>query len=93
MPKVGRNTFSSPGFVSFDPRITREIRFYERARLQLIVEAFNAFNRVNFDRIQNVMFNTTGTFPNQTFTVAPGFGTATTSLNPRNIQLAAKIIF
>jgi len=48
---------------------------------------------VNFDRIQNVMFNTTGTFPNQKFTVAPGFGTATTSLNPRNIQLAAKIIF
>jgi len=41
----------------------------------------------------NVMFNTTGTFPNQRLTVAPGFGTATTSLNPRNIQLAAKIIF
>ncbi len=93
VPAVGRNTFISPGFVSFDPRITREIRFYERARLQLIVEAFNAFNRVNFDRIQNVMFNTTGTFPNQRFVVAPGFGTATTSLNPRNIQLAAKIIF
>jgi len=93
VPGVGRDTFISPGFVSFDPRITREIRFYERARLQLIVEAFNAFNRVNFDRIQNVMFNTTGTFPNQKLTVAPGFGTATTSLNPRNIQLAAKIVF
>jgi outer membrane receptor protein involved in Fe transport len=93
VPAVGRNTFTSPGFVSFDPRVTREIRFYERARLQLIVEAFNAFNRVNFDRIQNVMFNTTGTFPNQKLTVAPGFGTATTSLNPRNIQLAAKIVF
>ena len=93
VPAVGRNTFISPGYLSFDPRITREIRFYERARLQFIVEAFNAFNRVNFDRIQNVMFNTTGTFPNQRLTVAPGFGTATTSLNPRNIQLAAKIIF
>lgn len=36
--------------------------------VQLIVEAFNAFSRVNFDRIQNAMFNTTGTFPNQKFT-------------------------
>jgi len=53
----------------------------------------NAFSRVNFDRIQNVAFNTTGRFPNQKLTVAPGFVTATTSLNPRNIQLAPKIIF
>jgi len=92
-PGVGRNTFISPGYVSLDPRITREIRFHERARLQLIVEAFNAFNRVNFDRIQNVKFNTSGTFPNLNLVPAAGFGTATTSLNPRNIQIAAKIIF
>ncbi len=71
----------------------RTRRYSIPTTVQSIVEAFNAFNRVNFDRIQNVMFNTTGTFPNQKLTVAPGFGTATTSLNPRNIQLAAKIVF
>lgn len=63
VPKVARNIFISARFVSFDPGITRKIRFYERARLQLIVEAFNAFNRVNFDRIQNVMFTSLALIP------------------------------
>jgi hypothetical protein len=96
VPSVGRNTLIGPGFVSLDPRVTREITFYERVRLQLIFEAFNVFNRTNFTNfsdIRETQYNITGTFPNQKLVTAAGFGTSTGTFNPRQLQLAAKIIF
>ncbi len=98
VPGVGRNTLIGPSFVSLDPRVTREIRFYERVRLQLIFEAFNVFNRTNFTNfsdIRETQYNITGTFANKNLMLvtAPGFGTSTGTFNPRQLQLAAKIIF
>ena len=46
-PGIGRNTFQLPSTWSLDPRIAREVSLHERAKLQLIVEAFNVFNRLN----------------------------------------------
>jgi outer membrane receptor protein involved in Fe transport len=91
VPGVGRNTFVGPGFASFDPRITREIRFHERARIQLIAEAFNAFNRANFTNVNNTFYSlntTTGRLVTN-----PTFGRPTSTTDPRIIQLAAKLIF
>ena len=92
-PGFGRNTLIGPGFLSLDPRITRNVHLHENARLQFIVEAFNVLNRKNFDRIQNTFWNVTGTFPTQKLALAPGFGTPQTTFEPRIIQLSAKIIF
>lgn len=89
VPGIGRNTFVGPGFLSFDPRITKEIRFHERARIQLIAEAFNAFNRANFSGINTTFYSLTGT----TLVKNTAFGRPTTTTDPRIIQLAAKIIF
>jgi hypothetical protein len=93
VPGVGRNTFTGPGFVSFDPRITRDITVHERIRLQLIAEAFNAFNRANFTGINTTFYSLTGTGTAARLVTNRAFGTPTTTTEPRVIQLAAKIIF
>jgi hypothetical protein len=62
----------------------------------LILEAFNVFNRTNFTNfsdIRETQYTITGTFPNQRLVTAAGFGTSTGTFNPRQLQLAAKIIF
>ncbi len=93
VPGVGRNTFTGPKFVSFDPRITREIRLFERARIQLIGEAFNVFNRANFTGINTTFFTLTGSGTTAALTRNASFGLPTTTTEPRIVQLAAKIIF
>jgi outer membrane receptor protein involved in Fe transport len=89
VPGLGRNTFVGPGFLSFDPRITREIRFRESARIQLIAEAFNVFNRANFTGVTTTFYSLSGT----TLVRNAAFGRPTSTTEPRIIQLAAKIIF
>ncbi len=103
VPGLGRNTFRGFDFVSFDPRITREIGLGERARLQLIFEAFNIFNRANFRTIllsgalpslNATMFALATSGPNAGKLVRRSdFGTPNETFDPRIIQLAAKIIF
>lgn len=44
---LGRNMGITRGYASVDMRVTRAIRFGERARLDLIAEGFNLFNRFN----------------------------------------------
>src|SRR5262249_15652647 len=93
VPGVGRNTFRGPKFVSFDPRLTREIRLHERARLQLIAEGFNIFNRANFTAINTTFYSLTGSGATAQLVKNPTFGKPTTTFDPRIIQLAAKFIF
>lgn len=93
VPNVGRNTLTGPGFVSFDPRVARDIRLHERVRLQLIAEAFNAFNRANFTNVNQTFYNLVGTAPNLSLARNLSFGNPTTTTEPRIIQLAAKVIF
>jgi hypothetical protein len=44
---MGRNTFTTPVFVSLDPRLTKRFRVTEGSNLQLFAEAFNILNRYN----------------------------------------------
>ncbi|HXF06119.1 MAG TPA: hypothetical protein VNM72_12010, partial [Blastocatellia bacterium] len=102
VPGVGRNTFRGFNFISFDPRLTREIRFGEQVKLQLIAEAFNLFNRTNFRTISlsgalpsvNAIQFAAGTGANAGKLVRRAdFGTPTETFDPRIFQLAAKIVF
>jgi outer membrane receptor protein involved in Fe transport len=91
-PGLGRNTLEAPGFAQIDMRFTRDIALYkERASMKLIFEAFNLFNRANFNAINTAQYSfnaTTRVFtPNATF-LAP-----TSTFDPRILQLAAKITF
>lgn len=55
-PGFGRNTFNLPAIISLDPRVSRTIRITERAKLQLIGEAFNVFNHQNITGVRTTFF-------------------------------------
>lgn len=104
-PYVGRNTLRGPNLATIDIRITRAITFAERARLQLIGEAFNVANHPNFGSSTGVATGSFGiqtnlyTYNNTTriFTPTSNFQLLQTNYDPgvgsRVLQLAAKITF
>jgi hypothetical protein len=84
-PGVGRNTGNGFDFASFDLRLSRHIRFAEHAGLEVIAEAFNLFNRANF-QLPN---GTIGTGP----TPATRFGQPNGAADPRQIQFGLRLSF
>jgi len=87
-PGTVRNQFRLPSIVTFDPRIAREIPMGS-ARLQLIWEAFNLFNRDNISSVDATYYSVAGT----TLTRTTTFGRPLASTGERIMQLAAKITF
>ncbi len=47
LPGVARNSFVGPDYATVDLRVTRRFRLGHRLKLDLVVEAFNTFNRSN----------------------------------------------
>jgi hypothetical protein len=92
-PGIGRNTIEAPGLAQVDIRFSRNILFYkERLGLRLIFEAFNLTNRVNFASLLTSQY----TFSRNVFTPVATYLSAPSSnatLDPRILQLAAKITF
>lgn len=92
-PGQARNALRGPNFLDDDVRLSRFFPLgTERVKLQLIGEAFNITNRVNFVSLRTTQFNFTGTafVPLATF-LTPAVGSA--AGDPRILQLAAKIVF
>jgi hypothetical protein len=54
-PGAGRNTGIGPSYTDFDLRLSRQFKLTEKARLQVIAEAFNLFNHTNFASVNNVV--------------------------------------
>jgi hypothetical protein len=69
-----------PAYFTTNLSLQRDFRFTEKARLQIRAEAFNVFNRANFQT------------PGTGFG-APNFGVITGTEDPRQIQFAARIYF
>ncbi|HTS31008.1 MAG TPA: TonB-dependent receptor [Bryobacteraceae bacterium] len=72
--------FRNPGFAETDLNLSKDTKLTERLRLQLRFEFYNVFNRVNLGGINANLTSAT-------------FGKSTSQLNPRNIQIGAKIAF
>jgi outer membrane receptor protein involved in Fe transport len=95
VPQDGRNTNYSPTISNWDLSLRKAIPLYrERVRLQVALDAFNAFNQANFlsTNIRNGLYNyvpATGAF-----TQTNNFGTyASQTLDNRILQVSAKIVF
>jgi Carboxypeptidase regulatory-like domain/TonB dependent receptor len=82
-PGTSRNQFRLPAIYTVDPRITRDIKFGERAQLQLIAEAFNIFNHQNITAAKNTLYATS--------TTACGAGAAGTCLVPQTLANGAGV--
>ena len=101
-PGLGRDTFNLPNFLSLDPRITKSIPLTERVKVQLILEAYNALNRINYTSLSPVQFSTatgcTGAVticlgPPKTAFQAPLSTQLNFSPGSRIVQLSGKVTF
>ena len=77
---ASRGGIDGPGYFTVDLSIIKNTRLTERLSLQFRAEAFNLFNRPNFD-LPSRVFNT------------PGFGQIFTAQEPRDLQFALKFVF
>jgi hypothetical protein len=90
---VGRNSEMTAGHVTVDLRASRGFTLRRGATVDVLVEAFNLFNRVNFIEDTNqssfVIFGS-GAFPTDPL---PAYGRYTLTMPPRQVQLAARFRF
>jgi hypothetical protein len=87
-----RNSVYGPGFATVDASVIKNTTLHENVKLQLRMEMFNIFNRLNLANSSGSF--TSANFGRSTTTVgdnagAPGIGSG----EPFNMQFAAKIIF
>jgi hypothetical protein len=101
---VGRNTGRGPNYFTTNLRVSRRFPFgpAESRSVQLVFDAFNLFNRVNFKYVNS---NTNGVLRLSDMGItdvrvkgradlpASSFGGFTSAFDPRNIQLGIKITF
>jgi hypothetical protein len=95
-PFAGRNTGRGPNFWTFNVRVARRIGLWsEKRSIELMFEAFNLFNRLNYASINNTVgvipppFNLTGRRDRQP-SEPLGF---TSAFDPRRIQLGFRLSF
>jgi Carboxypeptidase regulatory-like domain/TonB dependent receptor len=77
---AGRNILDGPGYQNVNLALAKNARLGERLRLQLRAEAFNVFNRVNYNLPDN-------------YFGSPTFGQILSAQAPRHIQFGAKLLF
>ncbi len=75
---LGRNVYTTPHFASLDLRLTRHISIGENRAIDLSMDAFNLFNRVNVREVDN-------SFTQQ--------GRPVAAFAPRQIQFSVKLFF
>jgi hypothetical protein len=92
MAGFGRGTIEGPGLATMDVRVAKSVPVWKEAvKLQLVGEAFNAFNRANFTTFNQVPFNYNATM--RVFTPNPTFLSRTATGDPRILQIAARLTF
>ncbi len=106
LPGYSRNAFTGPDYATADARLTRQVRFGERYKLNFNADFFNLFNRDN----QRVAITSNGLVANAstfvqssvTANIAPfpgyyqlpnNFMKPNAAYSPRQIQLALKFIY
>ncbi len=91
---VERNSGTMASQFVVDMRLSKQVKLGKRVGLDLLVEAFNLFNRANFSEINNIFGR--GAFPNNPQTDPLGrvtYGRYEQALNPLQVQFAARINF
>lgn len=92
---AGRNTGIGPSYTGFDTRLSKRFSFAETRQVELMAEAFNLFNKLNYTSVNNIVGNIQGPFnlqgrhdrgPSQPL----GF---TSAAEPRRVQLGLRFSF
>jgi hypothetical protein len=100
IPSVGRNSFRLPYTTNVDLRIARSFSLPGRTKIEVLAEAFNLFNRINYTTVNQTFYTIGGTATAPTLTYnAATFGAFTNANSgtfaprPREIQLGARVTF
>jgi hypothetical protein len=91
---VGRYSEDLPAQFTVDMRVARRFRAGRHLAVEPMLEVFNLLNRTNYADVNNVFG--IGAFPDQPARDAQGrvtYGRFTQAYPPRQVQLAAKLIF
>jgi len=89
VPRVLPNA-RGPKYVNLDASIFKTTSITESVKLQLRLESFNALNHPNF-RLPNTSFVPAS--GSNGLNTSASFGQITSDIQPRNVQIAAKILF
>ena len=92
--RVERNGERLPGTATVDARLSRRFGPKRGASLEVLVEAFNLFDRVNWSEVNNVFGP--GAFPSEPQQDALGrvtYGRYVKAYPPRQVQVAARLSF
>jgi hypothetical protein len=97
LPGVAKYDQDGPSYCSVDLRITHRVLFGPHAGLDLIAEAFNLFNRTNWNvaSVRNGEAVSGPTLQNPTLPLVPNtlYGQYGITLPPREFQLAFRLVF
>jgi hypothetical protein len=86
---ANKDIFRGPGLNNWDSSLFKNMPFFEgRLRAQLRVEAYNLFNHTQFTGV-----NTTATFNAAGAQTNGSFGQYSSAANPRQLQLALRLMF
>jgi hypothetical protein len=92
--RVGRNEERMDGTAAVDARLSRRFALPRGTVLEVLVEAFNLLDRVNYSEVNNVFG--TGPFPDEPQRGPQGrvtYGRYTRAYPPRQVQVAARLAF
>ncbi len=88
-----RGFFKQPSIQYLDLRLSRRFSVGEKAKIEVLGEAFNFFNRTQVTSVNTTLYNLSGT----TLTFSPTFGQTTgadsTLFRERQVQLAVRFEF
>lgn len=91
------NAFKQPNIWYTDLRISRRFSIGEKAKLELLAEGFNVFNRTEVTSVNTSMYNISVSGTNANATFNPAFGTSSGAdgffFRERQVQLAARFEF
>lgn len=92
---AGRNTGIGPSYTSVDMRLSRKFFIGDKKSIELMGEAFNMFNHLNYGSVNNIVGPITGPFrlsgrDDRTPSQPLGF---TSAFDPRRIQLGMRFAF
>ncbi len=77
---LGRNSERGDSYLNCNVSLAKQFPVSERVRIDLRAEIFNLFNTTNLDEVDNVV-------------ASPSFGRVLTSLEPRTVQVALRVVF
>jgi hypothetical protein len=93
---AGRNSGIGPAYFSVDLRLARSLALQGRSRLELTLEVFNLFNRVNYSGINRVFGSQAvpdGTIHGDARLAPTRPGGFTSAFAARQLQLGVRIRF